>query len=104
MHDLKAAAKLMRVALAEARSDQVILDVKADLDMATQIDFVCDSLSLAAQALEAWAWQQQTGALTQPGDNGWWVCISGDGSKTYDADTPLGAVLAAMKGERDAKD
>jgi hypothetical protein len=76
MHDLKAAAKTLRHEVPES-----------------------EVLTLAAQALEAWAWQQETGALTQPGDNGWWVCISGDGSGTYAADTPLGALMAAMEGE-----
>lgn len=85
MHDLKAAAKRLR-----------------GCDWTTPSQDKADRL-LAAQALEAWAWQQQTGALTQPGDNGWWVCISGDGSKTYAADTPLGAVMAAMEGENDDK-
>lgn len=107
MHDLKSAAKMMRVALAEARSDQVILDVKADLDMTMQIDSVCDSLILAAQALEAWAWQQETqaGVRRKFTGNCWkWACYAPGGRSWFEyvADTPLGALLAAMEEERDA--
>ena len=53
---------------------------------------------LAAQALEAWAWQQERKATVQP-YNGGWLCGTIDNSGH--ADTPLGAVLAAMEGEKD---
>ena len=83
MHDLKAAAKRLRGG-----------------DWTTPSQDKADRL-LAAQALEAWAWQQERKAGVGPGwtDSGW-RCEVDD--QEYDADTPLGAVLAAMEGERDA--
>jgi len=100
MPDLKAAAEIMRVALKEARSGQVILAVKNDLDMATQMDSVCDSLLLAAQALEAMAWMKESRFvldLDTTGSQVWWNCYLPFSGQYYQADTPLGAILAAME-------
>ncbi len=55
-------------------------------------------LLLAAQALEALAWQAEKKATIQP-YNGGWLCGTIDNSGH--ADTPLGAILAAMEGEKD---
>jgi hypothetical protein len=55
---------------------------------------------LAAQALEALAWQAEKKATVQP-YNGGWLCGTIDNSGH--ADTPLGAILAAMEGESDGK-
>ena len=53
---------------------------------------------LAAQALEARAWQAETGAKVKQCWSGErWFCQVADGE--YVADTPLGALLAAMEGE-----
>lgn len=54
---------------------------------------------IAAQALEAWAWQEEQGAKVKQCWTGErWFCDVADGE--YVADTPLGAVLAAMEGEK----
>lgn len=56
----------------------------------------------AAQALEALAWLKDKDAILQAawwGDRSdWMVCFDDD---EYAADTPLGAILAAMEGEKD---
>lgn len=80
MNDLKAAAERLRGS-----------------DWTTPSQDKADRL-LAAQALEAWVWQQERKAGVGPGwtDSGW-RCEVDD--QEYDADTPLGAVLAAMEGE-----
>lgn len=57
---------------------------------------------LAAQALEALAWQHERKAAVHRawwGDSDW-LCVTRDGYEYY-ADTPLGALLAAMEGEKD---
>lgn len=56
----------------------------------------------AAQALEALAWQEKNKAGVGPGwtETGW-LCEVRD--QEYVADTPLGALLAAMEGEKDDK-
>ena len=84
MPDLKAAAKEMR-------------DISGGLWYGRESRDVC---ILAAQALEAWAWQQERKATVQP-YNGGWLCGTIDNSGH--ADTPLGAVLAAMEGEKDGE-
>lgn len=65
------------------------------------------SLILAAQALEAWAWQQETGASVRQTTGGeFWCAVKLQGhqlTNNYYADTPLGAVLAAMAGESESK-
>jgi hypothetical protein len=56
---------------------------------------------LAAQALEALAWQEEHKALVGPVVGGWMCHKFSDRieSNAYVADTPLGALLAAMEGE-----
>lgn len=81
MHDLKAAAKWLRETAGNYLTEQER-----------------EHNEIAAQALEAWAWQQERKAGVGPGwtDSGW-RCEVDD--QEYDADAPLGAVLAAMEGE-----
>ena len=82
MADLKAAAKEMR-------------EISEGLWYGRESRDVC---ILAAQALEAWAWQQEKGAKVVP----WgmeWRCSDGEEIRV-NADTPMEAVLAAMEGER----
>lgn len=57
---------------------------------------------LAAQALEALAWQEEKGASVRKMRTGGFFCaVNGDEIvNNYYADTPLGALLAAMQGER----
>ena len=83
-------------------------DLKAAAaELRSMCDDICghpcaESVSLAAQALEAWAWQQEQGAKVKQCWTGErWFCQVADGE--YVADTPLGAVLEAMEGEKDGK-
>lgn len=84
MADLKATAKWLK----QSATDSYITDEQTS------------HLLLAAQALEALAWQAEVGAKVKQCWSGErWFCHVGDGE--YVADTPLGALLAAMEGEKD---
>ena len=97
MPDLKAAAERLR---AEAKAASKALETVARSgEPHDQCKRERDDFLLAAQALEAWAWQQETGAKVRECWTGHrWFCEVADGE--YVADTPLGAVLAAMEGDR----
>lgn len=96
MPDLKAAAKMMLDAAAATAEE---MKVFRSGEWHDQAESERDGFLLAAQALEAWAWQQERKAGVGPGwtDSGW-RCEVDD--QEYDANTPLGAVLAAMEGEK----
>jgi hypothetical protein len=99
MADLKAAAERLRK-LAEKREQSAF----PELRVATQQNILQEASDclLAAQALEALAWLKDKDAILQAawwGDRSdWMVCFDDD---EYAADTPLGALLAAMEGEND---
>jgi len=96
MHDLKAAAKRLRERLNPSGAKYVMV---RDERRALAIFVEAQDNLLSAQALEAWAWQQETGAKVRECWTGHrWFCEVADGE--YVADTPLGAVLAAMEGDR----
>lgn len=98
MHDLKAAAKMMLDAAAATVEEMKMFRSGEWHDQAERER---DAFLLAAQALEALVWQEEVAArvmhypLTDQ-----WTCETLYGK--YYADTPLGAILAAMEGERDA--
>lgn len=96
MPNLKAAAKRLRERLNPSGAKYVMV---RDERRALAIFVEAQDNLLSAQALEAWAWQQERKATVQP-YNGGWLCGTIDNSGH--ADTPLGAVLEAMEGERDA--
>lgn len=103
MADLKAAAKRLR-GLAKWRKESAFPELRSATRR--QILEEADACILAAQALEAWAWQQETGACVRRkfAGNCWkWACYAPSGRSWFEyvADTPLGAVLAAMEGEKD---
>lgn len=83
MPDLKAAAKEMREVVDGSWSGRQSRD----------------ACILAAQALEAWAWMAESGWRIEYEAEDYWCCTNEVFTRYY-ADTPLGAVLAAMKGER----
>lgn len=82
MADLKAAAERLR-----------------GCDWTTPSQDKSDRL-LAAQALEALAWMKESGWQLEYGVEDRWCCTN-DVFTRYYADTPFGAILAAMEGERD---
>ena len=98
MPDLKAAAERLRERLNPSGAKYVMVrDERRALVMFVEAQ---DNL-LAAQALEAWAWMAENGWRLENDGKDCWACTS-DVFLQNDADTPLGAVLAAMEGERDA--
>lgn len=102
MADLKAAAGRLRERLNPSGAEYVMVrDERRAVAMLVEAQ---DNL-LAAQALEALAWQAETGASVRKGSDGRFFCCGNKDDATssyYYADTPLGAILAAMEGERNA--
>ena len=103
MPDLKAAARELRTGASEAENEMKFLKWGLRFDDHKRHR---ENWLLAAQALEAWAWQQETGAsVREMGTGGFFCAVNGEEIvNNYYADTPLGAVLAAMEGERDGRD
>lgn len=104
MHDLKAAAKMMTDTAAATAEE---MKVFRSGEWHDQAQSERDAFLLAAQALEALAWQAETqaGVRRKFTGNCWkWACYAPGGQSWFEyvADTPLGAILAAMEGERDA--
>ena len=97
MNDLKAAAERLRSQISEYR-DNHYLNSDQNADNRARHESLMGSIRLAAQALEALAWQAENKAGVGPGwtETGW-LCEVRD--QEYYADTPLGAILAAMKEE-----
>lgn len=62
-----------------------------------------DACLLAAQALEALAWMKESGWRLEYDVEDRWCCTN-DVFTRYYADTPFGALLAAMEGEKDGND
>lgn len=102
---LRAAAERLRSQVSEYR-DSNYLNSDQNADNRARHESLMESVVLAAQALEALAWQQETGASVRQTTGGeFWCAVKLQGQQitnNYYADTPLGAVLAAMEGERDA--
>jgi uncharacterized iron-regulated membrane protein len=99
MPDLKAAAERLRSQVSEYR-DNYYLNDDQNADNRSRHESLMRSFVLAAQALEALAWQAEVGAKVKQCWTGErWFCEVADGE--YVADDPLGALLAAMEGEKD---
>lgn len=98
MPDLKAAAERLRSQVSEYR-DSNYLNSDQNADNRARHESLMESVVLAAQALEAWAWQQEKGADVQYDiEDDSFVCDTFNGQ--YRRCTPLGAVMAAMEGEK----
>lgn len=105
-HD--AAAKRLRSQVCEYR-DNHYLNSDQNADSRARHEVLMSSLLLAAQALEAWSWMAENGISPdcrirsiQGCATAEWRILGRDQCghlKYYYADTPLGAVLAAMEGE-----
>ena len=98
MPDLKAAAELMLDA-ASASAEEVKLFPHGEWHDRAEHERA--SFLLAAQALEALAWQAESGASVRQMCSGGFSCAvtCDEIVNNYYADTPLGAILAAMEGE-----
>lgn len=109
MADLKAAAKRLRESAARQKTEMEIWNSPnaASTNYRARLQQGSNDHVLAAQALEAWAWQQETGASVRQTTGGeFWCAVKIEGQQltnNYYADTPLGAVLAAREGETDGE-
>lgn len=83
-------------------------DLKAAAKRLDELNMNLGDCILAAQALEAWAWQQERGVSVEECSGkldrpyGKYRVMGYDSAgrlKRYYADTPLGVVLAAIEGE-----
>lgn len=103
MHDLKAAAKLMLDAAAATAEE---MKVFRSGEWHDQAERERAGFLLAAQALEAWAWMAEQPMHLEKRADRWRILGRGASGALayYYADTPLGAVLAAMEGENDGKE
>lgn len=99
MADLKAAANMMLDAAAATAEE---MKVFRSGEWHDQAERERAGFLLAAQALEAWAWVAEKDTTLQPVglDFDWQLEVNGS---EYVADTPMGAVLAAMEGEKDGE-
>ena len=103
MADLKAAAKRYRESAEQSQKALRIWEAALNKYYRDRLEASASDATIAAQALEAWAWQQKMEAKVKPCWTGErWFCQVADGE--YVADTPLGCVLAAMEGEKDGND
>ncbi len=98
MADLKAAAKMMLDAASATAEEMKVFRSGEWHDQAAR---ELDSFFLAAQALEAWAWMAAQSMPIEIALKRWRILGRDQRGhlKYYYADTPLGAVLAAMEGE-----
>lgn len=101
MPDLKAAAERLRKSAARQKAEMEIWNSPnaASTDYRARLQQAASDQILAAQALEALAWQAEKEAKVIPWGHEW-RCSDGEKIRAH-ADTPLGALLAAMEGEKD---
>lgn len=102
MADLKAAAERLRSQVSEYR-DNYYLNDDQNADNRSRHESLMRVFVLAAQALEALAWIKESGWRLEYDVEGRWCCTN-DVFTRYYADTPLGALLAAMEGEKNGEE
>lgn len=107
MPDLKAAAERLRKSAARQKAEMEIWNSPnaASTDYRARLHQAASDQIFAAQALEALAWYGENAALVRKMSNGEFLCAVHRENVTnnYYADTPLGALLAAMEGEKDGE-